>query len=85
MDENIKDKKTMAQNIVFERTDKLYVPLWHKALLTIDEASRYFGIGKSKLYEITDRTDCDFVVFNNSKRLIKRKKMEQWLNEQIYI
>ncbi len=85
MNENINDERIINQTMVFEKTDKLNVPLWHKPLLTIEEASKYFGIGKNKLYEITDRNDCDFVVFNNSKRLIKREKMEQWLNEQIYI
>ena len=81
----LNDERIINQTMVFEKTDKLNVPLCHKPLLTIEEASKYFGIGKNKLYEITDRNDCDFVVFNNSKRLIKREKMEQWLNEQIYI
>ncbi len=53
-----------------------------KYLMTVDEASAYFGIGKDKIREITDSpagTPC--VLFNGSKRLIKRKKMEQYLEK----
>ena len=36
-------------------TEKFQVPLWHKANLSIDEAVAYSGIGRAKLYEMTNR------------------------------
>ena len=59
------------------------VPIWEKANLTIEEASAYFGIGRNKLREITEDEDCKYVLFVGSKRLIKRKAFEKYL-EQAY-
>lgn len=50
------------------------VPLWEKANLTVYEAAAYSGIGADKLRELSDREDCEFVLWNGTKRLIKRKK-----------
>ena len=36
---------------------KYEVPLWHKTNLSIDEAVAYTGIGRAKLYEMTNRED----------------------------
>lgn len=59
--------------------EKQAVPIWEKANLTIDEAASYFGIGTNKLREITSSPDCDFVIWVGTKRLIKRKKFEKYL------
>ena len=56
---------------------KYEVPIWEKYCLTLDEASAYFGIGINKLREMTDEPNCQFVIFNGSKRLIKRRKLEE--------
>lgn len=58
---------------------KYEVPIWEKYRLTLDEAAAYFGIGINKLREMTDDSTCTFVVFNGTKRLIKRKKLEECL------
>lgn len=55
---------------------KYEVPIWEKYCLTLDEAA-YFGIGINKLREMTDEPNCQFVIFNGSKRLIKRRKLEE--------
>jgi hypothetical protein len=47
------------------------VPLWEKANLTVYEAAAYSGIGADK--------DCEFVLWNGTKRLIKRKKLDEFL------
>ena len=52
-------------------------PIWEKYCLTLDEAAAYFGIGINKLREMTDEPNCQFVIFNGSKRLIKRRKLEE--------
>ena len=37
------------------------------------------GVGKDKLRELTDREDCPFVLWVGSKRLIRRKKLDEYL------
>lgn len=59
------------------------VPVWEKANLNLDEAAAYFGIGINKLRDMTNDENCPFVLWNGSKRLIKRKAFEQYL-EQSY-
>lgn len=55
------------------------IPLWEKANLTVYEAAAYSGIGADKLRELSDREDCEFVLWNGTKRLIKRKKLDEFL------
>lgn len=63
------------------KMEKQEVPIWEKANLTIDEAAAYFGIGTNKLREITSNPDCEFVIRVGTKRLIKRKKFEKYLED----
>ena len=58
---------------------KYEVPIWEKYCLTLDEAAAYFSIGVNKLREMSDEPNCQFVIFNGSKRLIKRRKLEESL------
>jgi excisionase family DNA binding protein len=57
------------------------VPIWEKANLTIEEASDYFGIGVNKIREITDNPKCECVLWVGTKRLIKRRKFEKYLDD----
>ena len=61
--------------------EKKEVPIWEKANLTIDEAAAYFGIGTNKLRDITSNPDWEFVIWVGTKRLIKRKKFEKYLED----
>ena len=58
---------------------KYEVPIWEKANLTLEEAAAYFGIGMNKLRELTEDEQCKFVLFVGTKRLIKRRMFEQYL------
>ena len=50
--------------------------------LTIEEASRYFGIGKKKLRRLINRNlDTDFVIQHGVKILIKHQRFEQFLDK----
>lgn len=53
--------------------------LSEKALLTLEEASCYFNIGVNKIRSLTNDDHCPYVVWNGSKRLIKRKTFEEFL------
>lgn len=55
------------------------VPIWEKANLSMEEAAAYFGIGINKLREMTNEDKCPFVLWNGSKRMIKRKAFEKFL------
>lgn len=61
------------------------IPIWEKLNLTLVEASNYSGIGINKLREISEGEDCDFVIWVGSKRLIKRKEFEKYLQKQYSI
>ena len=52
------------------------VPIWQKSNLTLEEAAAYSGIGINKLRSMTDSDECKFVLWNGTKRLIKRRKLE---------
>ncbi len=55
------------------------VPIWEKANLSMEEAASYFGIGINKLREMTNDENCTFVLWNGSKRMIKRRAFEKYL------
>lgn len=61
----------------------LSVPIWEKANLTLEEAAAYYGIGINKLWALTDTDYCPYVLWVGSKRLIKRKAFEKYL-ESLY-
>ena len=61
---------------------KIVVPIWEKSNLTLEEAAAYSGIGIHKLRELSNDKRCDFVLFVGSKRLIKRKLFDAWLEDK---
>jgi len=48
------------------------VPISEKCLLTLDEVAQYTGLGHQKLRNISNEDDCNFVLWNGSKRMLKR-------------
>ena len=58
---------------------KLEIPIWEKSNLTIEEAAKYSGIGIIKLREMTERSDCPFVLWVGRKRLIKRREFDEYI------
>ena len=38
-------------------------PVWEKSNLTLEEAAAYSGIGVHKLRELSDKEDCEFVLW----------------------
>ena len=61
------------------------VPLWEKVTLTLEEAAEYSGIGIHKIRQLTDKKNCDFVLWNGSRRLIKRKKFVEYIDKSYSI
>lgn len=63
---------------------KYEVPIWEKMNLTLEEAA-YSNIGINKLREISEDRNCKFVLWCGSKRLLKRKKLEEYLEKEYSI
>lgn len=61
------------------------VPIWEKTNLTLEEASAYSGIGVNKLREISNENSCPFVLWVGSKRLIKRRQLDRYLDQAFSI
>ena len=57
------------------------VPVWEKFTLSIKEAAAYFNIGENKIRTIANNNrDADWVLWNNTKLLIKRQKFEKYID-----
>ena len=62
---------------------KYEVPIWEKSNLTLEEAAAYSGIGINKLRQMSNSESCPFVLWVGSKRLIKRRKLDEYV-ERMY-
>ena len=59
------------------------VPVWNKFLLSVNEASEYFGLGVNKIRRVANDymdSDYNFVIQNGTKIMINRGKLEEFLN-----
>jgi excisionase family DNA binding protein len=66
-------------------TPKKQVPIWEKSNLTIEEAAEYSGVGRNKLRQLSDDENCPFVLWVGSKRLIKRRELDEFLDRMFSI
>lgn len=69
----------LLSNIVKE------VPIWEKSNLTVEEAAAYTGIGINKIREMSNGDNCPFVLWIGNKRLIKRRKFDEYIEKQFSI
>lgn len=61
------------------------IPINEKYTLTIEEASKYFNIGRDKLYQIANQNGQKFILHNGRNILIKRQMFEKFLEQTSYI
>ena len=61
------------------------VPVWEKSNLTIEEAAAYSCIGMNRLRKLTHDRRCRFVLWIGTKRLIKRRKLDEYIESQYSI
>ncbi len=58
------------------------IPLWQKYTLSVEEASKYFRIGQTKLPRlINENEDADFILWNGNRPQIKRKQFEEFIDK----
>ena len=55
------------------------VPIWEKSNLTLEEAAADSGVGINKLRSWSDHERCQFFLWIGSKRLIKRRRLDEYL------
>ena len=63
------------------RTEERKVPIWQKSYLTLDEAAAYTGIGINKLRDMSNEETCDYVLWVGNRRLLKRRKLDEYLDK----
>ena len=56
-----------------------------KMLLSIREAAEYSNIGINKIDEMLKRPNCPFVLFVGTKKLVKRKAFEEYIERRAAI
>lgn len=61
------------------------VPIWEKSNLTLEEAAAYSGIGINKLRDLISEQNCQFVLWVGSKRLIKRRLFDKFIEQEYSI
>lgn len=65
--------------------NKIVIPVWEKYILSVNEASEYFHLGDKKLRKlIDDNPKADYLLWNGSRPLIKRKKFEKYIDEKLF-
>ncbi len=58
------------------------IPLWQKYTLSIEEASKYFRIGQTKLRRLIHKNeDADFILWNGNRPQIKRNQFEEFIDK----
>ena len=61
------------------------VPIYKKVTLTIKEAAEYSNIGINKIDAMLRKPNCPFVLFVGTKRLVKRKQFEEYIERSLTI
>ena len=54
-------------------------------IMSVAEAAMYTGLSANKIYEMTSDEKCPFVIWVGSRRVIKRKSFEKYLERQYSI
>ena len=63
----------------------MLLPIDRKMLLSIREAAEYSNIGINKIDELLKRPNCPFVLFVGTKKLVKRKAFEEYIERRAAI
>ena len=63
----------------------MLLPIDRKMLLSIREAAEYSNIGINKIDEMLKQPNCPFVLFVGTKKLVKRKAFEAYIEGKVAI
>ena len=63
----------------------MLLPIDRKMLLSIREAAEYSNIGINKIDELLKQPNCPFVLVVGTKKLVKRKAFEAYIEGKVAI
>ncbi|MCI6935360.1 MAG: DNA-binding protein [Clostridiales bacterium] len=61
------------------------LPIDRKMLLSIREAAEYSNIGINKIDELLKQPNCPFVLYVGTKKLVKRRAFEEYIEGRVAI
>lgn len=61
------------------------LPIDRKMLLSIRDAAEYSNIGINKIDELLKQPNCPFVLYVGTKKLVKRKAFEEFIEGRVAI
>ena len=61
------------------------LPIDRKMLLSIREAAEYSNIGINKIDELVKQPNCPFVLYVGTKKLVKRRAFEEFIEGRVAI
>ena len=61
------------------------LPFDRKMLLSIREAAEYSNIGINKIDELLKQPNCPFVLYVGTKKLVKRRAFEEFIEGRVAI
>ena len=62
-----------------------FLPIDRKMLLSIREAAEYSNIGINKIDDMLKQPNCPFVLYVGTKKLVKRKAFEDFIESKVAI
>ena len=65
--------------------NSVHVPIHLKMNLTIKEAAEYSNIGINKIDSLLRMPNCPFVLYVGTKKLVKRKAFEEYIENQLIL
>ena len=63
----------------------MILPIDRKMLLSIREAAEYSNIEINKIDEMLKQPNCPFVLYVGTKKLVKRKAFEEFIESRVAI
>jgi len=66
-------------------SEMIKVPIPQKMTLTIREAAEYSNIGINKIDSMLRTPNCPFVLFVGTKKLVKRREFEEYIQNKLVI
>ena len=68
-----------------EQDEAYLATLKEKKLISVEEAADLFGIGRTKIRELSSGDNCPFVLWIGGHRKIKREEFEKYLMDQFSV
>ena len=75
---------TSVEGTLYRKEDDR-VPIHLKMTLTIKEAAEYSNIGINKIDPMLKQSNCPFVLYVGTRKLVKRREFENYIRRETVI